>query len=104
MPQNGGILIHIVCWKYKDGVSNEQRELHRARLRALSHLLPAITRLDVGGDILHLERSFDTALVVEFDDIEALNAYDSHPEHRAVVAIGREIAERVVSVDFYRNP
>ena len=31
------MLIHIVCWKYKPGVTPEQREEHIARLRALDH-------------------------------------------------------------------
>jgi hypothetical protein len=98
------MLIHIVCWKYKEGVDDTRREDHRTRLAALSQLVPGLARLDVGADILHLDRSFDTALFGEFEDCAALDAYTVHPAHQEVVAIGREIADRVVSVDFYRNP
>ena len=93
------MLIHVVCWKYKPEVSESEREDHRGRLRELSQLVPGIPRLDVGSDILHLDRSFDTALVAEFDSREALDAYTVHPDHQEVAAIGRELSEKAVSVD-----
>lgn len=96
------MLIHIVCWKYRPDVDESAREEHRSRLAALKTLIPNIERLDVGKDILHLDRSFDTGLIADFADREALDAYTDHPEHQTVVAIGRAIAEKVVSVDFMR--
>jgi hypothetical protein len=47
-----------------------------------------------------LERSFDTGLVAVFPDREALDFYTEHTEHQKVAALGREISEKVVSVDF----
>ena len=96
------MLIHIVCWKYRPDVTEDQKAEHRTRLRALSLLIDSVLRLDVGEDVLHLERSFDTGLVAEFADRSALDHYNDHTEHQAVVAIGRSIAEKVVSVDFLR--
>ena len=99
------MLIHIVCWKYKPEVVEADREEHRRRLGQLAQRVPGIARLDVGSDVLHLERSFDTGLVAEFDSHEALDAYTEHPEHQAVAALGRELSERSVSVDFWtQNP
>jgi hypothetical protein len=95
------MLIHIVCWKYKSDVPDATRDEHRRRLNELSQLVPGLARLEVGADILHLNRSFDTALMAEFESREALDAYSEHPEHQAVAAIGREIAEKAVSVDFW---
>jgi hypothetical protein len=94
------MLTHIVCWKYKAETTAEQREEHIARLRALPGLIPDIESFEVGADILHLDRSFDTGLVAVFPDRAALDAYNVHPEHQEVVAIGRQIAEKVISVDF----
>ena len=94
------MLIHIVCWKYRPETDAAAREDHRSRLRALSGLVPGMESLDVGADILHLDRSFDTGLVIRFADAVALDAYTIHPEHQQVAALGREIAEKVVSVDF----
>lgn len=94
------MLIHIVCWKYKAEVTKAEREEHRARLRNLTNIIPDILSFHVGEDILHLERSFDTGLVATYPDREALDAYTVHPEHQAVANLGKQIAERVVSVDF----
>ena len=94
------MLTHIVCWKYKSGTTAGQREDHIAKLRALVGVIPEIESFEVGSDILHLDRSFDTGLTSAFADRDALDAYTAHPEHQAVAAFGQEIAERVVSVDF----
>ena len=73
---------------------------HIERLRALPAIIDAVDYFEVGSDVLHLERSFDTALVSHFRDREALEIYTVHPEHQKVAAFGKEIAERAVSVDF----
>jgi heme-degrading monooxygenase HmoA len=94
------MLTHIVIWKYRAEVSEEKREEHVARLRALQPLIPEIESFSVGFDVLHLARSYDTGLVATFRDRAALDAYTEHPEHQKVAAMGREISERVASVDF----
>lgn len=94
------MLVHIVCWKYKAETGDAIRAGHRAKLNALKGIIPAIVKFEMGEDILHLDRSFDTGLVATFFDREGLEAYTVHPEHQLVAAMGKEIAERVVSVDF----
>jgi len=96
------MLTHIVCWKYKPETTPEQRADHIARLRALPSVIPDILSFDVGSDILHLERSFDTGLVATYPDRAALDFYTDHAEHQKVAALGKEISERVVSVDFIK--
>ncbi|MEP6902443.1 MAG: Dabb family protein [Actinomycetota bacterium] len=94
------MLTHIVCWKYKPETTEKERETHRAKLRALPNVIPNILSFSVGRDILQLERSFDTGLVAVYPDRAALDFYTVHPDHQKVVALGKEIAEKVVSVDF----
>ena len=94
------MLTHIVCWKYKPETTPETRLEHRAKLAALPDVIENIASFNVGEDILHLERSFDTGLVAMFQDRAALEFYNDHPEHQKVAAIGKLIAEKVVSVDF----
>ena len=96
------MLIHIVCWKYKPETDAETRDEHRRKLRQLPSVIPNILSFHVGSDILHLERSFDTGLVAHFPDRAALDVYTDHAEHQAVVAFGKKIAEKVVSVDFFQ--
>ncbi len=97
------MLIHIVCWKYKPETDETAREDHRDRLKALTAVIPEIATFDVGADVLHLDRSFDTGLVATFADRESRYIYTDHPEHQVVAALGRQLAETAVSVDFYRD-
>ena len=97
------MLIHIVCWKYKPETDEAAREDHRGRLKALVDVIPEIVTFDVGAHVLHLDRSFDTGLVATFADRSALDAYTDHPEHQAVAALGRQLAEKAISVDFCRD-
>jgi Stress responsive A/B Barrel Domain len=94
------MLTHIVCWKYKPEIDSAVRSKHIESLRALTGVISEIVSLNVGADLLHLERSFDTGLVAVFADRDALDRYTDHPEHQKVAAMGREISETVVSVDF----
>ncbi len=95
------MLTHIVCWKYKPETTLEQRELHVDKLKNLPDIIPNIISFNVGFDVLHLERSFDTGLAAVFPDRAALDFYTNDAAHQEVVNLGREIAERVVSVDFF---
>ena len=94
------MLTHIVVWKYKQETSEETREEHRAKLNGLPSVIPNIEKFDVGADILHLDRSYDTGLVAIFADQKALDAYTIHEKHQKVASMGKEIAEHAVSVDF----
>ena len=94
------MLTHIVVWKYKPEVSEEQRRDHVERLQRLDGLIPEIQSFAVGADVLGLPRSYHTGLVAVFQDRAGLEAYDAHPEHQAVAQLGRTISEHVASVDF----
>ncbi len=95
------MLTHIVCWKYKPETTLEQRELHVAKLKNLPDIIPNIISFNIGFDVLHLERSFDTGLVAVFPDRAALDFYTNDAAHQEVVTLGREIADRAVTVDFF---
>jgi hypothetical protein len=94
------MLTHMVVWKYRGDIDGGTREEHVARLRSLSSVVPGIRSFNVGFDVLHLDRSYDTGLVALFDNRAALDAYTVHPEHVAAAAFGRSISQHLVSVDF----
>ena len=94
------MLVHIVCWKYKPEITEDQRRDHISNLRSLPNIIDNMESFEVGADILHLERSFDTGLVAKFADRAALGFYTDHPEHQKVIALGKQLAERAISVDF----
>ena len=94
------MLTHIVVWKYRADVEQGVREEHVALLQRLAGHITAIESFNVGFDVLHLPRSYDTGLVATFRDRAALDAYTIHPEHILVADMGRRISESIVSVDF----
>jgi hypothetical protein len=94
------MLTHIVVWKYKPEVAEGQRREHVERLRRLAGIIPEVQSFAVGTDVLGLPRSYHTGLVATFRDRAGLDAYNVHPDHVAVVDLGRTISEHVASVDF----
>lgn len=94
------MLTHIVIWKYRADIDLEVREEHVRMLRNLANVISDVLTLQVGFDVLHLPRSFDTGLVATYKDRAALDAYTIHPEHVKVADFGRSISEQVASVDF----
>ncbi|HUF03315.1 MAG TPA: Dabb family protein [Aridibacter sp.] len=95
------MLIHIVVWKYRDEIDTEAREEHVASLKALDGIVPGMVRFEVGTDVLHLERSYDTGLAAAFKDRDALDAYTDHQDHVKVARMGKDISAHVASVDFF---
>jgi hypothetical protein len=93
------MLTHIVCFKYKPDVAQATREDHRARLRGL-HTIDGVLKLTVGTDVVRSPRSYDTALVVEFRDRAALDAYQTNPQHVPVAQFGAGLCDHIVAVDF----
>jgi hypothetical protein len=93
------MLTHIVCFKYKPDVSPSAREDHRSRLRGL-HAIDGVIKLTVGADIVRSPRSYDTALIVEFRDRAALDAYQTNPQHVPVAQFGVTLCDHIVAVDF----
>lgn len=93
------MLTHIVCFKYKSDVPPSAREDHRSRLRGL-HAIDGVIKLTVGADIVRSPRSYDTALIVEFRDRAALDAYQTNPQHVPVSQFGVSLCDHIVAVDF----
>ena len=46
------------------------------------------------------ERSYDLGLVSAFDDLDAMQCYQVHPDHQAVVAKVKRLCSGVAAVDY----
>lgn len=90
---------HIVLFKLKDR-SAETAERTAEVLRGLEGKVETLVSIEVGTDVLHSERSFDIALTATFRDMDGLQAYQVHPEHKKVIAYMNEVRESSVSVDY----
>jgi len=96
------MLQHYVFLKYHDGTPEQHVTAFCERMRALPGAVGGIQRLEIGRDELGDARSWDLVLIMEFTAIEALRAYQRHPEHLAVMAFNEPFVAHVASVDFTR--
>ncbi|APW46322.1 Dabb family protein [Rhodoferax antarcticus] len=82
------MLTHIVMWKLKDHAEGADKATNLARAKALlescAGLTAGIHRFEVATAQLGHECTYDLVLNSVFEDAEALNAYQSHPEHAAI--------------------
>ncbi len=94
------MLRHIVFIKFKEDAASADIENLEKGLAGLPALIGEIRSFSFGRDVVRSERSYDLALVGDFDDLDAMNRYQVHPDHQAVVALVKKVASGVVAVDF----
>ncbi|HXH72774.1 MAG TPA: Dabb family protein [Mariprofundaceae bacterium] len=95
---------HVVMWKLKEqadaGLKAAQAQQLKQRLEALNGRIPGLLHLEVGIDFVQAETSYDVVLYSELESRAALEVYQQHPEHQAVVPLVREFAASRVAVDY----
>ncbi len=97
-------LRHVVAWK----LATEDEALRRAQaarmteaLLGLKGVVPELIDITVGTDVLG-GGNWDVALVADVADAAALDAYQRHPAHEAIVGYVRSVVSDRVAVDFER--
>jgi hypothetical protein len=94
------MITHIVLFKLKDR-SPEAVQATKQVLANMEGKISVLQHIEVGTDILHLERSYDIALITKFNSIEDIQVYDSHPIHEEVKAHMKMVLDGTsVCVDF----
>jgi quinol monooxygenase YgiN len=95
---------HIVFWKIKDDVTGAARDEALRKIAsgfaALQGVIPGLLRIEVGVDFLHSAQSADFALYSEFESRAALDGYQAHPAHQAMVPLVRELTMERRVVDY----
>ena len=92
---------HIVCWKLSALTPRKKADDAAgiaSRLEALVGIVPEIRALTVGPDVAG-EENWDVALIADFDDLEALNRYQKHPQHKEAGAFIRTVVSDRLAVD-----
>ncbi|NIR50701.1 Dabb family protein [candidate division KSB1 bacterium] len=80
---------HIVMWKLKDeaaGATKAQnaRKL-KTKLESLQQTIPQLKFAEVGINFNISQAAYDVVLYSEFENKEALQAYQMHPEHKKLI-------------------
>lgn len=90
---------HVVIWTLHDSADAPR---FKALLDGCANLVAGMSGFEVGIRTQGLEANADVVLISNFTDAAALDAYQNHPQHRAVAAqLGPLRSERRV-VDFER--
>ncbi|WP_159501724.1 Dabb family protein [Microbacterium sp. 18062] len=92
---------HIVAWKLATDDASERAEQAQritGDLLALRDVVPGILDISVGPDVVG-GGNWHVALVADFADAEALDAYQVHPAHQAVGGYVRSVASERAAVD-----
>jgi len=87
---------HIVMWKLRD---KSDAPALKHLLEGLNGKIPGLRRVEVGINFLESGQSDDLVLVAELENRAALDTYQAHPEHQAVLppvkaaAISRHVVD-----------
>jgi hypothetical protein len=91
---------HVVFMKFKDGVTEADIAELEKNLGALPAKIPEIKGFQFGRDVVRSERSYDFALVSDFDTLETLMFYQVHSDHTPVIGMVRSMSASILAVDF----
>ena len=95
---------HIVMWKFKSEAEGKSKEenmnLVKDSLYALTSIIPEIKKMEIGFDITHSEMSYDMVLLTEFENTEEMKTYATHSEHLKVSHYVRRVIESRVVLDY----
>ena len=94
------MLQHYVFLKFREDTSDAHVTDFCTRMLALRAAIGDIQQLEIGRDELHDARSWDLVLIMAFESVDALRAYQRHPLHLAVMAFNEPFVANVASVDF----
>jgi hypothetical protein len=94
------MLKHVVFIKFKEGITEAEISSLEKGLSALPAKIPEIKDFQFGRDVVRSERSYDFALVSDFDNMEAMKRYQVHPDHVPVIGMVRSISASILAVDF----
>jgi hypothetical protein len=93
------MLKHIVMFKLKDPTPDALAEA-KARIEALYGQIPELLRIEVGVNIVESPRDYHFVLVSEFETLDALRRYQTHPAHVEMLAWLNPRLDAAAAVDY----
>ncbi|NDV83501.1 Dabb family protein [Bacteroides sp. 51] len=94
---------HIVIFKLRDEITQEEKldimNRFKVAIESLPAKIPFIRKIEVGLNINPAE-TWNIALYSEFDSLEDVKAYATHPEHVAAGKIIADAKENRACVDY----
>ncbi|HEU4806980.1 MAG TPA: Dabb family protein [Homoserinimonas sp.] len=97
------MLRHVVSWKLTGSVVAEVDEQveHIARdLESLAGRIPEVISIKVVRNVVNPGQNFDAAVIADFEDADALQAYIRHPDHVEASAFLKSVTAQRACVDY----
>jgi hypothetical protein len=80
---------HVIHWRLKENAHGNTKAENAKKIKemveGLYGKIPGLLKIEVGFDYSNTENSSDICLYSEFESKEALEGYQIHPDHKAVV-------------------
>ena len=77
--------IHVFAFRWRSGVTEEQKQQAATQIRALQGQIPGILETWVGKNISPKGQGYEFGGVMKFADRAALDAYGPHPVHQKLL-------------------
>jgi quinol monooxygenase YgiN len=91
------MLRHVAMFKWREGVTDEQKAAARDALAALKQEVPSVVEYTVGFDIGRNPNNWDMVLVADFDDVAGLEAYFAHPVMNAASDLVASVTQKEIT-------
>ena len=92
---------HTVLFKFKPDFPPADKQAWIAGLNKMTGNIPGMLSLTHGPDLLNTERSFDYAIVADFEKVEDIAVYNTHPLHEPLKAYSFPNSQQILAVDFH---
>jgi hypothetical protein len=80
-----GMVIHTFAFRWKSGVTEEQKLRARTEIRALQGQIPGLLETYVGVNFSPRGQGYELGGVMKFADRAALEAYERCPVHQKLL-------------------
>lgn len=95
---------HVVMWQVKDSYEDMNKEdillEMKNQLMALPEYIPEIKSFSVVFNTNKVANNMDVSLLSSFEDLEALNRYIVHPEHKKVASFVSQVVLSRAAIDY----
>jgi hypothetical protein len=102
------VITHIVLFKPQVSLTTDERRSILDAVTASATRVPGVRACRVGRRVLHglpgyeqaMRQDYEFALILEFDDVDGLRAYLTHPEHARLGGFFTSAAAASLAYDY----
>ena len=102
------MIAHVILYKPRTDISDETKMSILQGLASAAATIPTIRKLRVGKRVKHgrpgyeqaMREDYEYAVIIEFEDVDGLTAYLSHPAHGSIGKHFTESASTSLAYDY----